>query len=179
MNFRITAMCTDYQSCVTACNGGQGFQCLQAFGKAPTDATKLSALKRGCELRDPPSCGVLGIGYMNGELGLPQDEAMGLRFTSQACDSAIPNSSTHKIMEVVAMACVSAGRSYYKSEDGKRALVVFDRACPTEFQACRGAASVLLKGMGGVTPDNARAASYMKRSCDAGDTQACEYTGPR
>jgi TPR repeat protein len=172
LDYSIRQICNQYEVCLQECDQGLGFSCTTASAMAPQwNEQALGLALRGCELGDPRGCTIAALALNEGD-GVAKDVPRAMELAQTACDAAIPDITAHKIDQTVALACMLHGQLAFDLGDGKDALGSFDRACPTDFQACRGGATVLLRGIG-VAPDPAGARAFMQRSCEAGDSEAC------
>lgn len=179
-NLRIAKTgCNDYATCAQKCGAmkpddATAEECFSASQHSTIDADKLKFAKRGCELNSPRACAFMAAAFFTGGWGATEDRAQALKLGTSTCESAVPNAE-HEIEKLSAIACFVASQVlYFDRNDGKRALALAERGCPTETKSCRMAAEITLNGKT-MAPDKARGRSYVNAACKAGDKEMCDF----
>lgn len=160
---------------VSACGADHGPACgevgrlqLEGVGGPVASAEARASFRRGCDASDAYSCNELGVMLHHGRGGPAAEPAATLALFERGC--ALGNR----------YACVNAADRHFDGTgtpvDHRRALGLYESACPEDGYACTKAGFLHLAGTN-VPTDHARAAFAYHRGCDAGNADGCAGYG--
>ncbi|MCB9593748.1 MAG: sel1 repeat family protein [Sandaracinaceae bacterium] len=151
----------------TAC-ANLGYLYENGQGVEANDAQAFDHFRLGCRYGEQVSCAEAARMQLEGRSPFP-DRAAAVPELSRLCDSH------------VGTACTSLGVQLHQGiegvlpQDRARAWTLFERGCAGGSAACcRNQSVYLTDGLGGQTPDPARARALRQRACDLGSRQACD-----
>lgn len=135
-----------------------GVYCAAASASAPTCTSKnIPLCKSRCDKKDGPACYQVAV-----DASFAKNEPDAKKYYELACNYG------HE------RGCYSRASKAMMEKDDKSALLWLTKGCTAgDGLSCYNLGAKYRSGAGGVPKDLAKAFSYFKRACDAGDAPAC------